>query len=163
MKKGLIIYIISVTVILLLGIIMITIMTSESTFDYKTAKAKAEKYLNKNEKELTQLVNELYESKTSKKDSIKGISYASYNNNDDLDFKNKTEYIKIDLDSQGMLGRQYYGLIYTKKSKENLIIYDERKETVKGNNIFIRQKIKDNWYFYYEDYDGKVNTNKIKK
>ena len=163
MKKGLIIYIISVTVILLLGIIMITIMTSESTFDYKTAKAKAEKYLNKNEKELTQLVNELYESKTSKKDSIKEISYASYNNNDDLDFKNKAEYIKIVLDSQGMLGGQYYGLIYTKESKENLIIYNEKKETGKGNNIFIRQKIKDNWYFYYEDYDGKVNTNEIKK
>ena len=82
---------------------------------------------------------------------------------DDFDFKNKTEYIKLDLDSQGMLGGQYYGLIYTKESKEKLIIYDEKEETKKGNNVFIRQKIKDNWYFYYEDYDGKVNINKIKK
>ena len=62
-----------------------------------------------------------------------------------------------------MLGGQYYGLIYAKESKENLFIYDEKEETKQGNNVFIRQKIKDNWYFYYEDYDGKVNINKIKK
>ena len=163
MKKRLIIYIVSVIVILLLGIVTLTILTSKSNFDYETAKTKAEKYLNKNEKQLTQLVNELYESKTSRKDSTKGISYASYENSDDFDFKNKTEYIKIELDSQGMLGGQYYGLIYTKESKENLFIYDEKEETKQGNNVFIRQKIKDNWYFYYEDYDGKVNINKIKK
>lgn len=163
MKKNIIIYLISIVVIILIGILAFITLTSNSEFNYEETKIKAEKYLNKNELRLTQLVNELYENKTSKKDSIKGISYASYENRDDFDFKNKTEYIKLDLDSQGMLGGQYYGLIYTKESKEKLIIYDEKEETKKGNNVFIRQKIKDNWYFYYEDYDGKVNINKIKK
>ena len=49
MKKRLIIYIVSVIVILLLGIVTLTILTSKSNFDYETAKTKAEKYLNKNE------------------------------------------------------------------------------------------------------------------
>lgn len=64
-----------------------------------------------------------------------------------------------------MLGGQYYGLIYSTEKNffdsRSLIIYDEHKETCDGNNIFIRQKIKKNRYFYYDDYDGKVDTSKI--
>lgn len=60
---------------------------------------------------------------------------------------------------RGMLGGQYYGIIYSKNNEEKLI----KNKEIHGNNIFIRQKIKDNWYFYYDDYDGKVNINKIKK
>ena len=41
-----------------------------------------------------------------------------------------------------MLGGQYYGLIYTKDSKESLIVYDENEETKNGNNVFIRKKLK---------------------
>lgn len=161
MKKNILINVISVIVVLSLGILVFVVLINKSEFDYKEAKKKAEEFLIKNEKQLTKLVNELYESKTSKKGSIKGISYASYVDRDDFDFKNEIEYIKIDLDSQGMLGGQYYGLIYTKDSKESLIVYDENEETKKGNNVFIRKKIKDNWYFYYEDYDGKININTI--
>ena len=40
-------------------------------------------------------------------------------------------------------------------------LYDEYKETGSGNNIFIVEKIKDNWYFYYQDWDGKVDITKI--
>ena len=61
-----------------------------------------------------------------------------------------------------MLGGQYYGLIYIKDKFEELIIYDGTK-LENGNNIFIREKLKDNWYFYYDDYDGKVNIDKIRK
>lgn len=132
-------------------------------FDYDSAKKKAYNFLNNSSEELQKLVNELYESKNSKKDPMSMVSYASYEYSEDFDFKNKKEYIKIDLDSQGMLGGQYYGLIYSKESNDDFIVYDEKKETNKGNNIFIRQKIKDNWYFYYEDYDGKVDINKIKR
>lgn len=163
MKKSVIIYLISVIVIISLGLLVFSVLTNKNEFSYEEAKMNAEKYLNKNEHQLTKLVNELYESKASKKDSMKGVSYASYVNRDDFDFKNQIEYIKMDLDSQGMLGGQYYGLIYTNESKEKLIVYDENEITQKGNNIFIRQKIKGNWYFYYEDYDGKVNVDKIKK
>lgn len=36
-------------------------------------------------------------------------------------------------------------------------IYDENAETNSGNNIFIKERIKENWYFYYDDYDGKID------
>lgn len=163
MKKNLLIYVISIIVILSILILAFVALTNKSEFDYKEAKKNTEEFLSKNEKQLTKLVDELYESKASKKGLIKGISYASYVNRDDFNFKNDIEYIKIDLDSQGMLGGQYYGLIYSKESNDSFIVYDEKKETNKGNNIFIRQKIKSNWYFYYEDYDGKVDVNKIRK
>ena len=132
-------------------------------FDYDSAKKKSYNFLYNSNDELQKLVNELYESKNSKKNPLSMVSYASYDYLEDFDFKNKTEYIKIDLSAQGMLGGQYYGLMHVKEPKEDLIVYDEYKETQKGNNIFIRQKIEDNWYFYYEDYDGKVDINKIKK
>lgn len=161
MKKSLFVYLILAVIILLIGILAFSFLIDKREFDYQEAEEEANYYLKKNEKQLMELVSELYVTKSSKKDSIKGISYASYVDRDDFDFKNEIEYIKIDLDSQGMLGGQYYGLIYTKDSKESLIVYDENEETKKGNNVFIRKKIKDNWYFYYEDYDGKININTI--
>ena len=57
-----------------------------------------------------------------------------------------------------MLGGQYWGIIYA--PNDDLLdgntssIYNEKEET--GNNIFIKEKIRDFWYFYYDDYDGKV-------
>ena len=57
-----------------------------------------------------------------------------------------------------MLGGQYYGLIYSQNNHDGLI----KNKEIGGNNIFIRQKITDNWYFYYDDYDGKVDVKKIK-
>ena len=113
--------------------------------------------------QLENIVKELYKSKSSIKDPYRGVSYASYNYLTDFDFNNEVEYIVFDLDSQGMLGGQYYGLIYSKNNKLDLIIFDEYKERGKGNNIFIRKTIKDNWYFYYDDFDGKVDVDKIKK
>lgn len=70
------------------------------------------------------------------------------------------------MDAQGFLGGQYYGLIYSKDENiyngKDLFIYDENKETGEGNNIFIRKKILDNWFFYYNDWDGKVKIDNIK-
>ena len=130
-------------------------------FDYNNAKEIAIKYLNQNEYELKRIVDELYESKSSMKMPYEGIRYAAYNCFNDFDFKLETEYIQFDLDAQGTLGGQYYGLIYSEVNTEDLIVYDEYKETRSGNNIFIRKKIKDHWYFYYNDFDGNISTNGI--
>ena len=49
-----------------------------------------------------------------------------------------------------MLGGQYWYLLYCEDDfldGKNIYIYDEYKETGSGNNIFIVEKIKDNWYF----------------
>ena len=160
MKKSLFVYLILAVIILLIGILAFSFLIDKREFDYQEAEEEANYYLEKNEKQLMELVSELYVTKSSKKDSIKGVTYASYVNRDDFDFKNSIEYIKIDLHSQGMLGGQYYGLLYTKEKVEDYILFDEKKESKNGNNVFIRKKIKDNWYFYYDDYDGKVSIKK---
>ena len=131
-------------------------------FDYESAKEAAIKYLNENQSSLEKIVVDLYEKKSSIKDPYNGIQYASYYNSKDFNFKFDTEYIEFELDSQGGLGGQNYGLIYSNDLSNDLIIYDESEQRKNGNNIFIRQKIKGNWYFYYDDWDGKVNIEKLK-
>ena len=173
MKKSktiLIIYLfvlIPTIIILLLSGFLDTIWKLDyGKFDYNSSIISATEYLNKNEEELLKIANELYDNKSSKKYPYKGIIYSAYESNPEISNWNEKNYIKFDLDAQGALGGQYYGLIYSTESNffdnQKLIIYDELKETNKGNNIFIRKKIKENWYFYYNDWDGKVNTSKIK-
>lgn len=161
-KKVIIIFLIQILIIFS-GILLIALAINKSwkkefdRFDYDKAKKTAIKYLNKNEEQLKTIVDELYENKSSIENPIENIKHARYYYDDNFNFKNDEEYVKLDIDAQGMLGGQYYGLIYSKNNDEELI----KNKELFGNNIFIRQKIKDNWYFYYDDYDGKVNINKI--
>lgn len=132
-------------------------------FNYESAKEKTIDYLNDNEEVLKKIVDELYESKTLVREPYDGIRYASYNYSNAFAFEEKFEYIDFSLDGQGMLGGQSYGLIYSNDINEELVIYDESEVRKDGNNIFIRQRIKGNWYFFYDDYDGKVDIDKVKK
>ena len=120
--------------------VYIYFLCDKKDFNYGKVEKETIKYLEQNEDELTKIAIELYENKTSKKMSYKGISYTSYNYLKDFNYKEKVEYVKFSIDSQGMLGGQYYGLIYIKNINENLIIYDENKETNLGNNVFVRKK-----------------------
>lgn len=152
--------------IIVISLFLVLFKKGSNDFNYNSAKNNAIKYLDINEKKLIKIANALYKDKSSKKNPYKGITYASYNEKSEINKWNEKNYIKFDLDAQGMLGGQYYGLIYSTEKNffdsKSLVIYDEHKETGDGNNIFIRQKIKKNWYFYYDDYDGKADTNKIK-
>lgn len=160
MKKKILLYSVFLVLIFLIGYAIFHSFTNDK-FNYYSAKEETINYLNKNETKLTKLVNEIYESKLSKKNPLEGIDLAAYKYSKDFNFINESEYVQLDINSQGMLGGQYYGLIYSKKSERDIIIYDENKETKNGNNYFIRQKISNNWYFYYDDYDGSVNIDKI--
>ena len=134
-----------------------------NTFNYESAKEYTIEYLSENESDLELIVDELYRSKQFVKNPHSGVSRATYYNDIYFNLKNDVEYVVFDLDSQGgALGGQSYGLIYSNDVSENLIIYDESKYEENGNNIFIKKKIKDNWYFYYKDYDGKVDIDKIR-
>lgn len=166
--KNIALPIVAIILIILGGILIILLRLNSlwkkefNKFDYDEAYTSAINYLNENEKELNKIVDELYKTKSSKKNPTKDIRYTSYNYLNDFNFKYETEYIIFDLNGQGMLGGQNYGLIYSKENNDSIIIYDEYKKTGNGNNIFIRKKIRDNWFFYYNDYDGKVNVDKIK-
>lgn len=152
--------VICITIFIMIPILLLVNKWNRD-FNYNTAKEVAIKYLNDNEQQLQQWVDQLYENKDYMRKPNNKIRYATYSYSKDFNFENEEEYIQLDLDAQGMLGGQYYGLIYSKANSDELIIYDEYKKTGKGNNIFIRQKIKKYWYFYYNDFDGKVDTNKI--
>ena len=130
-----------------------------NTNNYEQAKKEAIKFLNSNINDLQNVAGEMILNKSKESKSYKKMSYRYCNDSDDK------EYIRFDINAQGMLGGQYYGIIYC--PNDNLLngnsveIYDENEETGKGNNIFIKEKLKDKWYFYYDDYDGIVDVTSI--
>lgn len=164
MKKKIVISFFIIFLIIIVGLLLIKITLDSfynkefNKFDYDKAKKITIKYLNKNEEQLKKIAEELYENKSSIEDPLENARYVGYYYDDRLNYESKEEYVKFDIDAQGMLGGQCYGLIYSKNNHDGLI----KNKEIGGNNIFIRQKIKDNWYFYYDDYDGKVDVKKIK-
>lgn len=127
---------------------------SVEKYNYNTAKTETIKYLENNINILESRCNMILENKPEKCVTYDELAYC-YN---DVDGK---EYIEIDINSQGFLGGQYWGLTY---SKDDLLDGDDIsiEKSSSGNNIFIRQKIQNNWYFHYYDYDEQVNTDDIK-
>lgn len=150
-------------ILILIGLVIVIISIIALRFfynnNYEYAKGESIKFLNSNINDLQDNANEMILDKSKESKNYKKISYRYYKDSDDK------EYIQFDINAQGMLGGQYWGIIYC--PDDNLLngnsieIYDENKETGKGNNIFIKEKIKDKWYFYYDDYDGKVDITSI--
>lgn len=145
--------------ILLFIIIIVTILSlyKMSDNDYDKAKKETLNFLDKNLSELEKISKEGLSIKNKEVQKYKTKKYH-FTENDGK------EYIVININSQGMLGGQYWDLIYCEEDYldgKNIDIYDEYKETGSGNNIFIVEKIRDNWYYSYQDWDGKVDTTKI--
>ena len=128
---------------------------SVEKYNYNTAKTETIKYLENNISVLELRCNMILDNKPEKCVTYDKLAYC-YNNIDEK------EDIEIDINSQGFLGGQYWGLTY---SKDDLFDGDDIsiEKSSSGNNIFIRQKIQKNWYFHYYDYDGQVNIDDIKK
>ena len=128
---------------------------SVEKYNYNTAKTETIKYLGNSINSLESRCNMVLENKPEKCVTYDELAYC-YN---DVDGK---ENIEIGINSQGFLGGQYWGLTY---SKDDLLDGDDIsiEKSSSGNNIFIRQKIQNNWYFHYYDYDGQVNIDDIKK
>lgn len=169
MKKIILMTVVGIFIILSTsyGILNLWLNKDSQRFNVQSAKKEVIQYLKQNKKELEKIAKELYEEKTSKKSPYPKISYSQYKNDTDLSFLEKLEYIQFDVDAQGFLGGQYYGLIYSKddhiNDRKDMFIYEQYKEEKEGNNIFIREKIDEYWFYYYNDYDGKVDIEKIKK
>lgn len=160
-KSKLIIKIISL-IFIVIGIIeFIILLCYYNKNDYKMAKKECISFLNDNLEELNSLAEE---EMTSKSDRTKTYKNKSYNYYKELSGK---EYIQFAINAQGMLGGQYWGIIYSPNNDllngKDIEIYDEKEYRKDGNNIFIKEKIKDNWYFYYDDFDGHVDINKLQK
>ncbi len=154
MKRN--ICILSIVIIILVLLTYTTYNVFFKEEDYFSSKKSCIKYLNSNITELEYLFNQSeYNSKESYLKLDDGKSYV-------VKLGENGKYVKLDIDSQGMLGGQYWGLIYCPTDYLNGKEMEIKGNTGKGNNVFITEKIKDNWYFYYDDYDGKVDIDKIK-
>ncbi len=164
MKKTRIIIIIT-AIVVIIGIIGYIFFLHRITkdFTYDSGKEYIRTYLKENEKDLEKIAKELLKTKSSKKNPYKKIGYASYEKENHLE---QASYVQFDIKAQGFLGGQTIGLIYSEDStiygEKEFVIYDEKEETGEGNNILIREKIKKNWYYYYNDYDGKVKIEEIR-
>lgn len=151
-----------VIMIFIVGIMNLSVCFSlmDNNPSYTDAKSNSEKFFNSNKSELNRIVKKVINSKSEKVNEeykIDGVRYISY----DIE----KGYITFDMDCQGVLGGQYWGLIYSisnrYENEEELYIYDQNQKTTSGDNIFIREKIKDHWFFYYDDYNGKVDVKDI--
>lgn len=152
MKKGLFYTILCITIIICTTIITIILISKSTKFklNYTNSKKEAISILNRNKEKISDIAKTVYNTKESINNPIDNITYVSYSDSNHI---NK-EYVQFDIDTRGMLGGQYYGLIY---SNDDIIDGNIKKIHEKnGNNTFIYEKIEDNWYFYYFDYDGKT-------
>lgn len=128
--------------------------SDENKFDYDSALKDSRKFLNENIDDLNKLALEYIEthdleSKRYKK--VKSIYYSDY----------EVEKVSFKIDSKGSaLGGQYYGLIYVPNGE----YLGEDKLYIKNDKgrIFIRKRLEKNWFFYYDDYNGRVDLNKVK-
>lgn len=136
--------------------IMIDKMISpdRNKFNYGSALTNSKKFLNENIDDLNEIAleyikNHDLESKKYKK--VKSIYYSNYD----------VEKVSFEIDSKGSaLGGQYYGLIHIPSGEykgEDKLYIDESK-----GNVFIRKKLKENWFFYYDDYNGWVDLKEVK-
>ena len=127
--------------------------------DYDKAKKEILKFLTKNITELEKICKESLIKKDTEIHEFKGKVY--YNS-----FRNGKECVVICINVQGMLGGQYWDLVFCEDDilyNKSIDINGNYIDDTTGNNIFIMEKLKDNWYLSYEDWDGKTDTSKIIK
>ncbi len=129
---------------------------------FSQAKEQTVKFFEKNQNDFETAKDTILTAKSADDVSIKNISYISF------DTVETSDMITFDYDAQGMLGGQYWGIVFSSddipgidnsiptltESETKGIYYWEESD---GNNIFAMERITENWFFYYFDYDGHLN------
>lgn len=156
-----------IVVIMVVGIggLYLSWHMNDDIFNYEEALEEAITFLEDNEEELDELAKEYLENHEMKSKKFKIVNSINYSDTDGI--KNeRLENVVFDCKVQGILGGQSWGLLHIPSNEylgeKELYIYDEKEFKSDGNNVFIRKKIKKNWFFYYDDWDGKVNLKKVK-
>ena len=132
---------------------------------YSAAEKYSMKYLDSNINQLTSIAKKVIQKKPNKgfKPKLNNVNYVSYGNGINVE----GNYVTFTFEDDGIVGAVDWGLIYspsnTFENETDLYIYDESKHSLHGNNIFISKKIRKNWFFFYNDWDGHVNLKKISK
>ena len=138
----------------------------KSRKSYSEAEEYSVNYLNSNVEQLTKIAKEVIKEKSddgfpTEISEIRSIYYG------DSDVISNSDYVTFNFYDNGFYHDVDWGLIYSPSNKfegENkLYTYDQSINDTKGNNVYVRKKIKDNWFFYYSDYDGDTNLSEIAK
>lgn len=157
-------------VTLIITCIVVFLSINLDIFKSRKSYSEAEKYtinyLNSNIKELTELAKTVIKEKPDKglNSTLKNIRKIYY---DGDSFIPDGNYITFEFYDTGFYHDVDWGLIYSPSNnfagEYELYTYDESVNDTKGNNVYVRKKLKDNWFFYYNDYDGDTNLNEITK
>lgn len=126
--------------------------------NYQSAKDDAENFLKRNREELENIAKDIFRDKQ--------VSVTEYKRVHDIDYDAHEDAVNFAFDSQGALGGQYWRLVYTEKGEylgeAQRYIYYEKDHSEGGNNIIFAEKIIENWYFYWIDYDGREDLSNMK-
>ena len=136
---------IGITIIAIVMALLIFLINSVTPKTYSSAKKECENILEKHQVQMEDIAVDSLKSKTDVSGHYLEYYYSRYQ---------KENNVKFDIDGQGMLGGQYWALVYTQDG--NLWGENERYlyEEIDGNNIVKAEKLNDHWWFFWTDYDG---------
>lgn len=131
--------------LVVVSVTVLVIILSNQPISYSSAKSRCTDILNTHQDYMKSISLELLEGASDE------TTFGKYNNYPYFLYL-EDEFVKFEIDGQGFLGGQYWELRYCK----NGTLYGEEKTYTNkdGNNIIKAEKINDNWWFYWIDYDG---------
>lgn len=136
---------ICVVVLLVLTIIFAFIIKSIIPKTYTSAKKECEKILSKNQVKMEQIAVDSLKQENNVSGEFKNFFYNSYP---------QEGLVSFEIGSQGMLGGQYWELIFTQdgtfKGESKYFLYKESD----GNNIIKAERLNEHWWYLWTDYDG---------
>ncbi|MBP3300456.1 MAG: hypothetical protein J6M34_03010 [Clostridia bacterium] len=143
MKKRIVACVLITAVVLFLGIFLLCRALIPKT--YETAKEECVRFLNDNRDEMEEIaVNLLAEERVAfGQFGERAYSYTPADN-----------FVEFEVDGQGMLGGQYWSLIYTKDGSFHGNAETYLWEEPLGNNVYRAEKLTGNWWYLWSDYDG---------
>ena len=145
MKKRKSVLAISVTCVSVIAIIvgLCCFVNSITPKTYSSAREVCVKVLNKHQTEMEQTAIDSLRYNNS--GSFRDYFYNCYR---------EESFVKFNIDAQGFLGGQYWELVYTQDGtfygETESYLYEEND----GNNIVRAEKINEQWWYLWTDYDG---------
>jgi hypothetical protein len=133
--------------------------------DYEQAKSHTIMFITDYKDDIETVKNDVVDNKSADNTSLEGVRYISYEAYEDGIF------IFFDYDGQGMLGGQYWGFYYSSNDIPR-VQYDYQGKIALaqagekgcyywwdeiGSNLYATERIEENWFFYYMDYDNNMH------
>lgn len=158
-----------VTILVIVGIVFAVLLTFLMPFGqltgdtaYMEAKEKCVKLFEKRKQEFIQITEDGTASASVEGTEIRNVHSISWH------CSGEKTAIEFSVDAQGLTGGQYWGIYFVPDDQPVLINWFSSSIPLQegpysnsyyyreagGSVFYATEKIEDNWYFYYMDYDG---------